>query len=82
MKPAQVHVGSDRSHVQRCECTGRFWEGRFKTPVLPDEEAIAACMVNVDLNPVRASLAETPEDATSPACRTRIRSEVGGGVFR
>ena len=43
------------------ECTGRFWEGRFKSTVLPDEAAIAACMVYVDLNPVRAGLAATPE---------------------
>ena len=43
------------------ECTGRFWEGRFKATVLPNEEAIAACMAYVDLNPIRAGLAATPE---------------------
>ena len=54
------------------ECTGRFWEGRFKAQVLPDEEALAACMVYVDLNPVRAGLAETPEDSDFTSVQERV----------
>lgn len=54
------------------ECTGRFWEGRFKATVLPDEGAIAACMAYVDLNPVRAGIAKTPESSDYTSVKERV----------
>jgi len=43
------------------KCTGRFWEGPFKSQALLDEAAVLACLAYVGVNLVRATLAETRE---------------------
>ncbi len=54
-------------------CTGRFWEGRFRSEPLTDAEAVVACSVYVDLNPIRAGIAPTPEESAYTGVQHRIK---------
>ncbi|MCP4335946.1 MAG: transposase, partial [Gammaproteobacteria bacterium] len=56
------------------KCTGKFWESRFTSQALKSEEALLSCMAYVDLNPVRAGMADTPESSEHTSIRERLTS--------
>ena len=82
------HRLSDLSWFMRClneslarranredRCTGRFWEGRFKCQRLMDPGSILACMAYVDLNPVRARIADGLDDSDFTSVYDRVYAQ-------
>lgn len=62
----QMMQALGRSYVRyfnaRQARTGTLWEGRYKSTLIQAERYLLACMVYIDLNPVRAGLVSDPAD--------------------
>jgi hypothetical protein len=57
--------------------SGKFWQNRYRAVRLIDDEAILACAAYVDLNPIRAGVAQTIEDSQFTSARLRLQTIVG-----
>ncbi len=66
------HVGQ-RANRETRE-SGKFWESRFRAVRLLDESALLACVAYVDLNPIRAALAETIEVSDFTSAKKRLEA--------
>ncbi len=54
-------------------CASLHIGSRFKSQALLDEQALAACMAYVDLNPIPARMAKTPEQSDLTSIKRRIK---------
>lgn len=63
------------------EATGHFWEGRFKAQAIADDAGLLACSMYVDLNPIRAAMASTPEESLHTSAYDRIKALEGNTIL-
>ncbi len=59
------------------QCTGTFWEGRYKAQRIIDEAALLACCMYVDLNPIRAAMAESLSGSKFTSAYDRMEADRG-----
>ena len=54
-------------------CTGHFWESRYKSQALLTTESLISAMAYTDLNPLRVNMAATPEESEHTSIKERIK---------
>lgn len=60
-------------------CKGTFWEARYKSIAILDEESLLATCAYIDLNPLAAGLASAPETSPHTSLRQRVRHARSAG---
>ena len=61
--------------------TGHFWEGRFKAQAITDEAGLLACSMYVDLNPIRAAMAPSPQVSIHTSAYDRLEALEGKTIL-
>lgn len=59
---------------QEDEESGHFFQDRFRATRIADEASLLACAAYVDLNPIRAAMAETLEQSDHTSVQRRIQA--------
>lgn len=57
----EIKVGFSRFYNKRHNRRGYFWGDRFKSLIVQKGETLVNCLAYIDLNPLRAGIAEKPE---------------------
>ena len=63
-----------RSNKEDCQ-SGRFFQDRYKATLLADEASVLACAAYVDLNVIRAAMAETIEASDHTSAQRRFKAK-------
>jgi len=73
MRLLSQHI-AQRANSEEGGGLGKFWQSRFKAVRILDEASLLACAAYVDLNPIRAALAETLETSQHTSVQRRIEA--------
>jgi hypothetical protein len=64
------------------DCKGTFWESRYKSIAILDEETLLATCAYIDLNPVAAGVAAMPETSPHTSVQQRVEHAQAHGKLQ
>ena len=57
-----ITIAHTRHYHQKYKTSGHIWQGRFKSPIVSDDEYLLTLMRYIEQNPVRAGMVEHPKE--------------------
>ena len=70
-----VTIAHTRYYHHKYTASGHVWQGRFKSPIVSDDEYLLTLMRYIEQNPVRAGIAASPEEYIFSSCRANLSIE-------
>ncbi|MBZ0167254.1 MAG: transposase [Candidatus Omnitrophica bacterium] len=70
-----VTICHTRHHHTKYKQSGHLWQGRFRSPIVSDDEYLKNAMIYIEQNPVRAGMANRPEDYPWSSYLLNVRHE-------
>ncbi|MBM3252826.1 MAG: transposase [Candidatus Omnitrophica bacterium] len=70
-----ITIAHTRYYHKRYKTTGHIWQGRFRSPIVSDDEYLLTLMCYIEQNPVRAGIVEHPERYPYSSYHSQIKIE-------
>jgi putative transposase len=70
-----VTISHTRRHHYRYGTSGHLWQGRFKSPIVSDDEYVLTLMRYIEQNPVRAGIVDHPEKYLFSSYQENIKTQ-------
>ncbi len=70
-----ITIAHTRHYHYKYQASGHLWQGRFKSPIVSDDEYMLTLMRYIEQNPVRAGIIDKPEKYLFSSCSANIKIE-------
>lgn len=67
-----ITIAHTRYYHHKYTASGHVWQGRFKSPIVSDDEYLLTLMRYIEQNPVRAGITASPEEYIFSSCRANL----------
>lgn len=77
-----ITIAHTRYYHYKYKASGHIWQGRFKSPIISDDEYLLTTMCYIEQNPVRAGMVKDLKDYPWSSFLLNIQSKTNGFVDR
>lgn len=70
-----ITIAHTRYYHHTYQASGHIWQGRFKSPIVSDDEYLLTLMRYIEQNPLRAGMVKEPDKYPFSSCSANIKIE-------
>lgn len=74
-----ITIAHTRYYHHKYQASGHIWQGRFKSPIVSDDEYLLTLMRYIEQNPLRAGIVDQPDKYPFSSCQAN--SKIGRDIL-